>query len=206
MISPGVLEIGGVRIVGKKRQIEIPCEVALSRGLLEYLLVGRSGKAYESLLCTKVQPVSIQLALLLLGLKGTEQPLSRQGDPAKPHGDPVIILVRWEQDGQVKTDRIEKWVMLVAGGGSRVMPPGAPKLHGTIMELTNWIFTGSMFGLNGAFMAQVEKSIVAIYHDPVAQIDNPLAQGGSNRVWFVNEGKTPPVGTKVTVIVKKAGE
>ena len=205
VVAPGVLEIDGVRIVKKDNQIEIPCKLALTRGLLEYLLVARSGKAYESLLSTDAQPVSIQLALLLLGLNGTNHPLSRQGDPAKPQGDPVIISVQWKEKGQLKSEPIEKWVMVVAQGGSRMMPPSGPKLQGKTMDPTNWTFTGSMFGQDGAFMAQVEKSIVAIYHDPVALIDNPLDEGGNNRVWFVNEGKTPPVGTEVTVIIKMAG-
>lgn len=207
LVSPGILEIDNVRIVKKERQIEIPCQINMVRGLLEYLIVARGGKTHESLLRTDSQPVSIQLALLLLGLEGSSNPLARQGDPKKPEGDPVTLWVQWEEDGQVRKDRIEKWVMLVPEGGSRMMPPpGTPKLPGTTMESTDWTFTGSFVAPDGVFSAQVQKSIVAIYHDPAAIIDNPLTEGANNRIWFVNEGETPPLGKEVTAIIRKAGD
>jgi hypothetical protein len=188
MITPGVFEIGSVRILKKEGKVEFPAAVNMDKGLLEYLIVGGTGKLHESLLRTEVEPYSIQIALLMIGLEGTTNPLAAQGDPRTPEGDPVSIWVRWGQAGQARETRIEKWVFNEQKKGP--------------MEPIQWIFTGSYI-YNGVFMAQVEKSIVAVFHDPVAIIDNPLPDGASDEIWFVNEGKVPAVGTEVAVVVKK---
>lgn len=184
-IAPGVFEIGGVRIVKEKGLIEFPALVNMDKGLLEYLIVGDSGKVHESLLRTDVEPYSIQIALLMIGLEGTTNPLSQQGDPRKPEGDPVSIWVKKTDSEKI---RIEQWIAL---GEKR-----------DAVKPTNYIFTGSIIS-DGVFMAQTEKSIAALFHDPVAIIDNPMPEGASDEMWFVNEKQTPPVGTKVTVIIQK---
>ena len=73
------------------------------------------------------------------------------------------------------------------------------------MKPTKWIFTGSYIS-DGVFAAQVEKSIVAVFHDPVAMIDNPHPEGASDEIWFVNEAEVLPVGTPMTVTVQKEPE
>jgi len=65
----------------------------------------------------------------------------------------------------------------------------------------DWLYTGSIV-VNGRFIAQSEGSIAALYHDPVAMIDNASAGGESDKVWFVKEGAAPPVGTPVTVTIR----
>lgn len=184
LVSPGVLEIGGCKIFKKARKVEFPAVVNMDKGLLEYLIVGRSGKVHESLLRTDVEPYALQIALLLVGLEGSPHPLMGQGDPRAPEGDRVDIRVRWMHGGKSKEARPEEWTTLNKRPISR-MP---------------WVFTGSMI-VEGVFLAQVEKSIVAVYHDPAALIDHQLAEGASDEVWFVAEGKVPPAGTEVTVSI-----
>lgn len=186
MVEPGVFEVGGVRIFKKEGKVEFPAEVNMDTGLLEYLVVGNAGKLHESLLRTKVEPYSLQVALLLLGLEGTVNPLAAQGDPTTPTGDPVSILVRPSGSRADQSTRIEQWVL-------RKDKP---------MDSVNWIFTGSVVH-NGVFMAQIEKSIVAVYHDPMAMIDNPSPEGGSDEVWFARKGTVPAPGTPVDVVIQK---
>jgi len=52
------------------------------------------------------------------------------------------------------------------------------------------------------FIAQVERSILAVYRDPAAMIDNPAPEGASDENWLVHEDRVPPIGTEVRVIVK----
>ena len=188
MIAPGVFEIGEVRIVKKEGKVEFPCQVNMQKGLLEYAIVGNIGKVHESLLRTHVEPYALQIALLLLGLEGTTKPLEMQGEARTPEGSPVSLWVQWKDGDQIKKARIEEWII--------------NQQDGAVMKTTQWIFTGSVVA-NGIFMAQTEKSIVAVFHDPIALIDNPLQEGASDKIWFVNEGKVPAVGTEVTVIVQK---
>lgn len=188
MLSPGVFEVGGVRIEKKAAVVSFPATINMAEGILEYLIVGEGGKVHESLLRTAIEPYSLQVALLLLGLEGSSDPLREQGDARVPQGDPVSITLRWKDAGTVKKVPIESWILDKSKGGPLGRVP--------------WVFTGS-FVNDGVFMAQLEKSIVAVYRDPVAMIDNPLPDGVSDEVWFVNKGPVPPVGTAVTVIIHK---
>ncbi len=188
MIAPGVFEIGGVRIMKQERQVLFPGMVNMDKGLLEYVIVGDGGKLHESLLRTSVEPYCLQLALLLVGLEGTTQPLEAQGDQAMPDGDPVSLWIEWKDGSQTRRVRVEDWI--------------TNKKEARTMAHMNWVFTGSIVQ-DGHFRAQVEKSIAAIFHDPVALIDNPLPEGGSDEIWFVNEGGLPPAGTPVTVIIQQ---
>ena len=187
MITPGHFEIGGVQIKKQEGVVEFPALVNMDNGLLEYLIVGRAGKLHESLLRTDIEPYNLQIALLMLGLEGTSNPLVEQGDPGIPEGDPVIIRVEWGKGMKPQRSRIEEWVL--------------NKENGNPLDPVEWIFTGSVVS-NGVFMAQVEKSIVAVYHDPAAMIDNPMPEGVSDEIWFVNEKKVPEAGTPVTVIIE----
>lgn len=182
----GLIELGGVTIDAKAREVSVPCRVNQREGLLEYTLVGETGKRHESLLWTAVEPYNLQVALLLLGLQKGRS-LDFQGDPRRPEGDPVRLRVEWSEAGVAKTRSLES---LVRNQGTN-----AP------MQETDWIFTGSKMW-NGIFAAQAERSIIAVFHDPAAIIDNPLPDGGSDKVWVPNPETTPPVGTPVTLVIK----
>ncbi len=187
MITPGIFEIGGIYLDKKEGTVEFDSVLNMDKGLLEYLIVGNSGKVHESLLKTEIEPYNLQIALLLIGLEGSMNPLSEQGDPRRPDGDSVRIRVKWENKGKIYERPIEEWVFR--------------KDSNSVLGPTDWVFTGSVIS-NGVFMAQVEKSIVAVYHDPTAMIDNPMPEGASDEIWFVNEHAVPPIGTKVTVSIK----
>jgi hypothetical protein len=188
-IGPGLFGLGDIQINKPSKSISLPATVNMNKGLLEYLLVRTGGKTHESLFRTTVDPTQLQLAMLLVGAEGTDRPLSRQGDPSVPKGDPVEITVNYLKDGKVVPLQPESWVVKREG---ETLSMGTP---------LNWVFTGSKFS-NGRFMAEMEGSIIAIYHDPVALFDNASSGGESDRVWFVNEAAVPPVGTPVTLTIR----
>ncbi len=189
-IAPGVFEVGGVRIFKKENRVEFPAQVNMTHGLLEYLLVSAGGKLHESLLKTAIEPSNLQIALLMLGLEGTSQPLKEQGDPATPQGDPVTIWVTVKNGDSGKKLRIEEWVAIKDQTGET-----SPMKH------NDFVFTGSIVR-NGIFMAQMDKSIVALFHDPLAMFDNPAPEGGSDEVWYVNRKAVSPAGTDVIVNIQ----
>jgi hypothetical protein len=160
----------------------------MAQGLLEYLLVQSSGKTHESLLATAVDPYYLNIGFLLLGFEGTDKPLDQQGAPQKPTGEPVeITLVYRTGDKSGKVPATE-WVTKKVGDKEE-----SPSVK--------WVYTGSVV-FQGRFIAQVEGSIVAIYHDPTALIDNAAPGGESDEIWFVKEGVAPPAGTPVTVVIQ----
>jgi hypothetical protein len=188
MVSPGIFEIGEIRINKEKKEISFPVVVNMDTDshILEYLLVENSGKLHESLLRTDVSPYALQVSLLLLGLEGSLNPFAEQGDPRKPEGDRVSIHVTWQAGSQTKTAMVEEWLAL-----------GKKKVKDV-----PWVFTGSVIS-NGMFLAQMEKSIIALYHDPIAILDHQLEEGASDEVWFVNVDNIPPAGTKVSLVIGK---
>lgn len=185
-VAPGIYEIDGCRIIKEKNRIEFPAEVNMDKGLLEYVLVGNTGKLHESLLRTKLSPYSLQIALLLVGLEGTTDPLIEQGQNKTPQGDKVQLWVSWQDQGKEQKIPVEEWIIK----GDKPV------------KSIPWVYTGSVV-MNGMFLAQIEKSIIALFHDPTALIDHQMAEGSDDQIWQVKGGATPPIGTKVTVIIEK---
>jgi hypothetical protein len=190
-VASGIFRIGEIVLDKKKRSMTFPAMVNMDKGLLEYLIVFATGKTHESLLRTNVPPYNLQIAFLLLGFEGTNSPLQGQGDPAKPKGDPVEIIVSFDKGGKTENIHAEEWVAL--------------KANETLKDAgrIEWIFTGSLVVMN-QFLAQSSGSIVAIYHDPTAIIDNASKGGESDEVWFVKEKVVPPVGTPIVVTIRPA--
>jgi hypothetical protein len=194
-VSPGVFRLGEIQIYKETKSIAFPAKVNMDKGLLEYILVRSSGKTHESLFRTDVDPYHLQIAFLLLGFEGTDRPIAAQGSEEKPKGDPVEITIDYTKRGsdavgerkvRIKT---EEWVV--------------KKINNSIKDAgkLDWVYTGSVV-IQGQFLAQSGGSIIAIYHDPAALIDNASPGGESDEIWFVKEGSVPPVGTPVTIIIK----
>jgi hypothetical protein len=189
-VSPGVFRLGEIYIHKDARRITFPAQVNMTQGLLEYLIVRSSGKVHESLLRTPIDPFHLQVAFLLLGFEGTDRPLAQQGSPEAPLGDPVEIDFTWEKGSDEKVPvKPEEWIARRAKNQYEDVGP------------ISWVYTGSIVR-HGRFAAQMEASLVAIFHDPVALVDNASAGGESDKIWFVKEGAVPPVGTPVTVTIK----
>jgi len=191
-VAPGIYRLGEISIDKKLKEVSFPARVNMDKGLLEYLLVRNGGKTHESLLRTAVEPTDLQVALLLLGLEGTDRHLAAQGDPAKPGGEQVEIYITYPDAGGNPTSvGPETWMARKSGDTF------------ADVEKLSWVFTGSMI-YNNRFLAQVEGSIIAVYHDPVALLDNASSGGESDKIWFVNQKSVPPVGTPVMVTISRA--
>jgi hypothetical protein len=148
------------------RTVTCPGQVNMSSGAIEYLAVAPDGKLHESLLRLDIRPLHLQLALLMLNLE-PKNTLKFQGDPATPQGAPVSIRVRWLDTTGIQHDVPAE--ELIEQAPKRVtMPPHT------------WVFTGSRILKEIGFEADTEKSIIAVWHDPSAIIDNPLPGGATN--------------------------
>jgi hypothetical protein len=189
-ITDHLVRIGKLLVDTQARTITCPAEINMDSGSVEYLAVAPQGKTHESLLRVDVRPLHLQVALLMLDLT-PKNVLKVQGDRATPQGAPVEILVRW-RDSQGKQQEVRAESLLVEDR------PGSKKA----MPAHIWVFTGSRIIKEG-FEADLEKSLVAIWHDPAAILDNPLASGGVND-WVVNAARTPKRGTAVEMVIKAA--
>jgi hypothetical protein len=184
-ISPGVFEIGKVRINKQKRTIEFPAVINMKEGLAEYFLVSTKGKVHESVLRTDVEPFQVHVAMLLLGGKGAQTNFFAPDQP--PPGDPVSIEISWK--GFLATKRVAAEDMVFDRARNRPMNKGA------------WIYNGS-FQFEGLFVAQEAGSIISVIADPEALINNPRERREDDDNWTINSKAVPSVETLVTVTIK----
>jgi len=184
-----------IRIDKEKKIIELDGRICLEEGPLELFACAEGGKEYESVVCIKGDPWQLHLALLLLELKPGGGP-QYQGDPTKPFGDTVIIEIQWEQDGKTIRKRAEDLVY--------------DTRRKAAMPHVEWVFVGSKFEKdpdgNNYYVANRDRSIVTVFHDPYTVIDNPLKAGGDDTVYVVNTKAVPPKDTPVVLIIRPAPE
>lgn len=204
-VSPGVFELGRVRLDKNARSVSFPGALNMDKGALEYLLVGPGGITHESLLISEVPPQDVHRAMVLLGAKGAglNAPAPAQAPPEqitddylknapKLQGDAVSITVQWKanEGGASKTAPVEDWLLFTPTGKASGRGP--------------WTYTGSMFGADGNFLAQQQALFAALITNPGALINNPRPGSDNDSAWAVNETAVPPVETPVEITLQLA--
>jgi hypothetical protein len=174
------------------REVLIPAQVNMERGILEYVLVSEKGKLHEALLSTAARPFDLNVVLLLLNYQPDSEwwvppakpkPLSKVGMTAR-----LEVLLRWKEgEGEEKTVRLDEWISdLVTGKPAAATP---------------WIYTGSYFNEDNQFVAEVDGSFLALYHDGRSLINNPREGADNDEQWGPASG-IPSKGTSVVVVLK----
>jgi hypothetical protein len=195
-ISPGIYEIGQIRLDQKARTVSFPGVLNMNDGNLEYLLVTEQGNTHESLLVTDVSPSDLHFAMLLLGAKGSG---AQNGDlpPAqidskflktapRLKGDNINITVRWKVGDVEKSAPVEDWLI-----NTETKKP---------VERGPWVYNGSMFN-EGHFLAQIEGAHAALVTYPAALINNPRKGNDNDQIWMVNTKAIPAVKTPVEILI-----
>jgi hypothetical protein len=196
-VSPGILELGKVRLNSAERTVSLPAVLNRAEGQMEYFLVTTYGKVHESILRTDVAPTHIHLAMLLLNAKGaatnslSSPPREYGGSPGVAlTGDPISLEIAWSDQG--KTIRCQAEDMVLDQTAKIPMRKG------------RWVFNGSAMW-QGTFLAQQSGSLVSLISDPVALINDlaPAAEVGIT--WTANPAKLPPPDAPVEVTIRLLG-
>ena len=186
---------GAVKVDREQRRIEVPA-VSLEqgkyeeqlKGAIEYVLVSKGGKSYESLFETDAPPEEIARAFAQLSM-----PPGRMGAPEKPpRGAAFRIRIEREVGGKTERKPVESYVLHAKTGKA--------------LEEEPWVFTGSVLHRDPGREGVVPKcvttgSIVGLhFHD-----DSPLLLNGRKEAWTQNIYKAarealPPPGTRVVVV------
>ncbi len=198
-ISPGIYQIGLIRLDQARHTATFPGKLNMAAGALEYLLVTTEGATHESLLSTTVQPSDLHFSMLLLGAKGAgiTTPGPEDSPPTqitkdflkrapKPKGDAIRIAVKWKAGPVEKTTPVEDWIMNIESKKAAARGP--------------WLYTGSMFR-GEHFLAQQEGAFASLITYPPALINNPRSGSDDDLVWAVNEKAVPPVDTPVEITI-----
>ena len=204
-VSPGVFEVGTVRLDKNTNTVTFPAKVNMADGLVEYLLVTSKGSTHESVLVSDAGPQNVHVAMLLLGAKGAA-PKEGQKAPGqidadflaklpKLVGDRVLLSVRWKDgSGKEQTAPAERWVV------QRTPIKNKPAKE-TPMQDGPWLYNGSYLH-EGRFVAEGQGVYAAVNTFPSALINNPRPGANNDKLWFVNQKAVPPVGTEVEFVIK----
>ncbi len=176
-----IATLGSVQVDAAAKTVTATGWVNQTEGLIEVLACGPKGKVHESVFILDLNPLDLQAALLLVGLKGGE-PMSAIGE-TPPRGAPVNLIVEWQADGETQRARAETFVWNIQEDA------GLPE--------TPWTFTGSVVK-DGEFKALAEESLIVTYWDPYAIINLPLPCGANDELLVANSNTVPPYQTPVT--------
>ena len=174
--------LGSVKLDSATKTVSVTGWVNQTAGPIEVLACGPGGKVHESVFVVALNPLDLQAALLLAGLKaGAPMPEIGQGPP---NGSPVDLFVDWQADGATRTARAESFVWNVE---ANAVVPDAP-----------WTFTGSVVK-DGQFKAFAEESFVVTYWDPYAIVNIAQPCGSNDEILSVNTNVVPPYQTPITL-------
>jgi hypothetical protein len=197
-IGPDLYELGNLRIDAKKRTITCPGRINMDRGgPIELLACTDRGKRHETILVLDVEPLHLQLALLLLDLEMGRNPAVKypegSSENERPVADTVAIRVRWKQEGEGEQE------------AKTIEHPAHDMLHNVKkerpMQPARWAFIGSRH-VRGQFGAKVTGSLVVTYHDPLGILELALEEVNSD-IWYEANAKViPEVDTEVEMIIQ----
>ncbi len=192
-------KVGNVMLDRQKRRIEIPAKINMTKGILEYIAVGKQGKLHEAVLELMAVPSHIHLALILCGFIESEY---SEPDPKtyrrtlKKTGSLLEIYVEWTPENYPKQRLpIEAWLF------DRKSKKSAPQHL--------YMFKGSSFW-QGRYVADMEKSVIALIEDmsavliPISNQGNPYR--GGDLGFEVYTDAIPPAGTSVTLVLEGISE
>ncbi len=187
-IKDGVYKFGSVIIDRKLNSLSIPSISNQVNGLVEYGIVHENGKIHESLFRTKVRPQILHTSMLLLKAKPVDTFFdniwSKEPKLIDYSEDCLEILVFWESNGTKFEKRMEELSFNQNRKGT--------------MQRKSFIFTGSRM-VEGIFLAESTGSILAIYADDNAIINNCDYDNTNDDVWIANKKEMPSLELPVTI-------
>jgi hypothetical protein len=199
-VSPGVFQIGKLRLDKNTHSVTFPATLNMTEGSLEYLMVTPQGSTHESLLKSEIKPSDLHFVMLLMGAKGAPPTPAKEKDSVPSQinedylktapalkGDSILISARWNKAGKEVVTRVEDWVMNEQTRKALSQGP--------------WIYNGSRFW-ESHFMAQMEGCFATLVTNPSALINNPRQGNDNDHIWVVHKAVVPPRDTALELIIQ----
>lgn len=201
---------GHLKVMEKEKQLVLTGEISKAlgeydshlRGAVEYLVCGRDGKEYESIIVVDATTKEIYDALSKLGVEvGTPPGYDAEKDaPTPPTGTAFIMSVAWKDGNSSDTGkkvRAEELVLNV-----KTQKPLQP---------VAWVYSGSRIVPDldsedeDAMMPQafMSNDIVALrVFDASALFQNPLPESSEENIYKKNDALLPELGTPITLTIE----
>jgi len=195
----------GVTVLVEEEEVWLQAWVCLEAGWLEQIACAPGTREHESLVVPRAQPGQIHAALLMAGFEpgrpGSWTAGSAGYSFVPPRGSKLEVLARYAtQTGQTIEEPIRNWIR---DHGRRQDFPSEP-----------WVFGGSLIEPNPEWMepgehyvADLTGSIIGLvtFGDEVIGFSRVFADQASVQPpeWEVDRQRIPPVGTEVTLILRR---
>lgn len=198
---------GHLQIVEKEKKLVLKGKISEAlgeydshlKGAVEYLVCGRNGKEYESIIVVDATAKEIYDALGKLDVQVGEPPGydEKKDEPTPPKGTAVLIYAEWKSGGGTKKVRAEELVFNV-----KTQKP---------LQNVAWIYSGSRVVPDldsddeDAMMPQafMSNDLVALrLFDASALFQNPLPESSEENIYKKNDTLLPKLGTPVTLTIE----
>ena len=198
---------GHLQIVEKEKKLVLKGKISEAlgeydshlKGAVEYLVCGRNGKEYESIIVVDATAKEIYDALGKLDVQVGEPPGydEEKDEPTPPKGTAVLIYAEWKSGGETKKVRAEELVFNV-----KTQKP---------LQNVAWIYSGSRVVPDldsddeDAMMPQafMSNDLVALrLFDASALFQNPLPESSEENIYKKNDALMPKLGTPVTLTIE----
>ncbi len=189
------LDGGRILVLTELRQVWLEGRICQNDTPIEFLAVFSGGKDHEAILVVEAEPRQVNLAMMLIKLRAGGG-VNVAGDVEVPRGDPVHFFVEWKAPGG-ETVRVRAEELILR------------RKTAARMRKLPWIFTGSRFVKSKEtgrliFLAAVDGVMAAVYRDPNAIFNNPLATGSDDEMYGINTALCPEIGTRAKIIIEAA--
>ena len=188
-IGPGRYQFGDILIDQNNREFSFPGICNQISGLVEYALVHENGKVHESLFRTKVRPRFVHACFLLL----KEKPETNffkilDGNVSEwTNLRRIELSIIWEQNNTYQEKPISSMVI--------------NQVDNRELASKSFVFSGSST-IEGQYLAEMDGSIIAVYHDSRAVLNSMDKQSNSDEVWIAHQIGMPPKDHPVRIRLK----
>jgi hypothetical protein len=177
------------------KRVVVGGSVVLDKGPIEFFACPRGTKEHESIVAVRSSAKLVHAALLAIGLV-PGRPVSFDPEYVAAEGPTVTVTMRWKNaTGEHREAVAQDWIRDTRSGERM-------KEH--------WVFGGSSFWKDpsdGKEHYQADGGdLICVSNFPTAMLDLPVESSQSNAalLFEVFEGKVPPNGTEVEMILSAA--
>lgn len=155
------IRLKNITINKKTREIRISVKTAINKGILEYILVGEKGKAYESAFkVADTLPSELQFALILVG-----------SDPLPFDKFMKMIETEKGRDALMKTCQSSLLTLEIQRMGKPVPLSSVIRDREGKKDQLVWVHTGGRFLGESPYRADQELSFIGVWPDVSAVIN-----------------------------------
>jgi acylphosphatase len=191
---PGETAGKQVEVDEKKKTVRVETVVAkqgtyeVLQGAIEYVLVGKGGKEYETLFVAAAGLEEVNEVFIRLGSK-PGQP-GRDGRP--PKGMAFRIFAEYEEKGKTVRRPVDEFIL--------------EKKSGKPLEAASWIYTGSVKAFDPAANREalqftITKCLVGLHHTDASPLfQNPRPEARDENLYKAHLEILPPAGTSAQLV------